>query len=70
MNDVLHLATTKPEAEIATDLKVRFEAAMAPALAIMDEAVQQGLAIQFDGIALQPPRMKTMILNLRIAKHY
>lgn len=41
-DSVPKLVTTRPEAEIAADLKKRFEEAMGPALEIMDEAIKAG----------------------------
>jgi hypothetical protein len=66
----IELVTTKPEAEIAADLKRRLEEAMAPVLALMDEGMAKGLMIQFDGVIAQPPLFRHKIINLRIAKHY
>jgi hypothetical protein len=64
------LVPTKPEAEIAAELKQRFEQAIAPAMAIMDEAVTHGLLVQFDAIAATPPFFRHKPINLRIAKHF
>lgn len=61
------LIPTKPETETAAELKKRFEDAIAPALAIMDQAGVAGLAIQFDGIGLGP-FYKNQVMNLRVVK--
>jgi hypothetical protein len=64
------VASRKGEAEVAADLKKRFEDAMLPALVLMDEANHEGLAIQFDGIAISAPIYRHRILNLRVIKQY
>lgn len=58
------------EAEIALDLKSRFDAAMNVCLAIMDEANGHGLLIGFDGVQRLPPFFKNSLLNLRVEKRY
>lgn len=65
------LVTTRPEAEIAADLKARIEEAIRPVLAVMDEAVQHGLQVQFDNIAFMgPPIMRHRLNGLRLVKIY
>lgn len=64
------LVPTKPEAEIAADLKRRVEEAIKPVLALMDEAASCGLQIQFDGIGRAPPYFRHIVQNLRIVKQY
>ena len=68
--NVTKLVPTKSEADIAADLKRRFEEAMVPVLDLFDEAASSGLLIQYDGVGVAPPFFKHKILNLRIAKHY
>lgn len=69
-DSVPKLVTTRPEAEIAADLKKRFEEAMGPALEIMDEAIKAGLAIQFDSIQMGAPLYRNKVMNLRVVKQY
>ncbi len=59
-------ATGRPEQEIAAELRAKFEAAMKPALSIMDEAARAGLTIQFNSLA--PAWGKYQIEGLRIMK--
>ena len=68
--DPVKLVPTRPEAEIAAELKAKAKEALAAVTALMDEAVAQGLLIQFDGIQRQPPYYKHEVLNLRVAKHF
>jgi hypothetical protein len=67
---VTKLVTTRPEAEIAADLKQRLEKAIEPVAALIDEAAAQGLLVQWDGFAAGPPFFKHRPLNLRLVKHY
>lgn len=65
------LVTTKPEAEIAEDLKRRTEEAMKPVLALMDEAAQSGLTITWQGCAPMPPYNRFGIAGgVKITKQY
>lgn len=61
---------TPTEAEIAADLKRRAVEALAPLLALMDEATSKGFLIQYDGIGPQPPFFRNTVVNLRVAKYY
>lgn len=54
---------------MAADLKTRLEAALVPVLALMDEAVQHGLLVRWDGLA-PSPFMKHRVVNLRLERHY
>lgn len=67
-DEVARLVPTKSDAEIAADIKRRFDEAMIPVTAIMDEAVAQGLVVQFDGIMLAPPFYRHRVLGVRIIK--
>lgn len=67
---IAQLVTTKPEAEIAADLKARLEAAFGPVCELFDEAMSHGLMIQWDGISPGPPYMRHAVRGLRIVKHY
>lgn len=68
---VVELVTTRSDAAVAADLKRRFEEAMAPVCAIMDEAVALGLQVQFDNIAFfGPPHLRHKVNNLRVVKVY
>jgi hypothetical protein len=71
-NGPLQLVPTRPDAEIAGELKARFEEALRPLCAIMDEAlIGHGLQIQLDGIAfLGPPVMKHRVQNVRVVRVY
>ena len=66
---VVSLVTSRPDAEIAADFKVRMQEAMNPVLAIFDEAIVAGMIIQMDGIAAVPPLFKHQLLGLRVVKH-
>jgi hypothetical protein len=54
------------DAQAALEFKTRFEAAIKPALSIMDEAAARGMMIQFDAVAQQFGRHTCV--NLRVAK--
>lgn len=69
-DEPITLVTTKPESEIAADIKRRLEEAMAPVCALMDEAAGHGLLIRWDAIAPKPPTFKHAIHGPRIEKHY
>jgi hypothetical protein len=68
----VQLVPTRPEVEIAGELKARFEEALRPLCSIMDEAlIAHGLQIQIDGIAFHgPPVMKHRVLNVRVVRVY
>ena len=69
-DSVAKLVTTKPEAEIAADIKRRLEEAFLPVLELIDEANRAGLWVRFDAIGAQPPTMKNKIVGLRLERHY
>lgn len=65
------LVTTKPEVEIAQDLKHRTEEAMKPVLELMDEAAQHGLMIAWQACAPVPPYNRFGIVGgIKINKQY
>ena len=64
------LVTTRPEAEVAADLKRRLEEAMVAVTKLFDEATQHGLVIQWDAIQPAPPFFRHEVRGLRIVKHY
>lgn len=68
--NVTKLVPTRPDAEIAEDLKQRCAEALKPVLAVMDEAKQAGFVIQFDSIMAQAPIYRHTVINLRVAKYY
>ena len=69
--NVAELVPTKPEAEVAADLKRRMEEALAPVCAIMDEAAAKGLQIQYDNIMyFGPPMMRYKVNGLRVVRVY
>lgn len=70
MNDIAQLITTRPEADIAADLKKRIEAALEPLAVLFDEAAQHGLLVQWDGILPGPPYFRHAVRGLRLVKHY
>lgn len=65
---VVHFEPKKSEAEIAADLKARFHEAVKPVLAVMDEALSNGMEIQFNGVA--PAPVKYQVINVRVVKHF
>jgi len=67
---IAKLVTTKPEAEIAADLKARLEAALAPVAALIDEAAGHGLQVNWDGFVMGPPTMRHRVNNLRLVRTY
>lgn len=67
---VVKLQPTKPEAEVAAELKARVQAAMNPVLEIFDEAARAGLMIRWDSLQPSAPFFKHVINNLRIERHY
>lgn len=69
-SDIVTLVTSKPEAEFAAEMKARLNAAMAPVLALFDEASANGLTIQWDTLSPQPPRYRHAIIGLRLVKTY
>lgn len=69
-DEPVKLVSTKPETEIAADLKRRIEEALVPVCALMDEAAAQGLQVVWDGIGMGPPFMRHRANNLRLIKSY
>ena len=68
-NNIAELVPTKPDAEVAADLRRRFEEAMQAPCAIMDEAVSRGLQIQWDNVAyFGPPVLRHRVNGLRVVK--
>lgn len=68
---VAKLVTTRPEADVAADLKRRLEDALDPVSALIDEAAKAGFLAQWDGfIAGPPPHFRHRPNNLRIVKVY
>ncbi len=65
----LSIVPTKPEAEIAAELKARAVELLKPLCELMDEAAAKGLAIQFDGIGMGMA-YRHEALRLRVAKIY
>ena len=69
-NEVAKLVPTKPEAEIAAELKARVTALEAQLCEIFDDAAKAGLSIQWDAIAPGPPFFRHGIRGLRVVKTY
>ena len=69
-SNIAQLVTTKPEAEIAADLKARIVEALGPVTELMDEAALHGLLVQWDGLSPQPPFFKHRVINLRLVRNY
>ncbi len=70
MSEAIALVPTKPDAEVAADLKHRLAEAMAPALKIFDEAAVAGFIVQWESIAPQAPFYRHGINGLRLVKHF
>lgn len=69
--NIIAIGGRKPsEAEIAEDLKRRIEEAFKHVAALMDEANQHGLLVQWDAAGPQPPLGRNKLVGLRLAKHY
>lgn len=67
--EAIKLVPTKPDSEIASELKSRLEAAMAPAMEIFDEAARHGFMIQWDSIG-PGPQFRHRLNGLRLIKVY
>jgi len=68
-DEVVKMVPTKPEAEIAADLKARTGAALEPIAALMAEVARAGLLVQRDNIS--PDAFGRFHVNgLRVVKHY
>lgn len=69
MSDVVQLVTTRPDAEVAADLRKRIEAAMTPLLDLFAEAAKAGFLVEWNGIA--PDAFGRFRVNgLRFTKHF
>lgn len=64
------LVPTLPDAEVAADIKKRFDESMKPVLALFDEAKAKGLLIQFDQIGPLGPYFRYGVIGLRVVKVY
>lgn len=69
-DSIAQLVTTRPEADVASDLKRRIEAALVPVAALMDEAAMSGLQVQWDNFGNGPPTMRFRVNGLRLVKFY
>lgn len=67
-NEPVHLVTTKPDAEIAKELKEEAMEAVKPILTISDKAAANGFILQF-GIGMGPFG-KTIVQNLDLIKKF
>lgn len=66
---IISLTTTKPEAEIAADLKERAKAALVPLTDLMAEAARAGLLLAWDNIG--PDAFgRFHVHGLKVIKHY
>lgn len=65
--NVVDLVPGKSDAEIAADLKARFEEAIKPINAIMDEAAAAGLEIGFNCLRTAP-HFKHQLANFHVVK--
>lgn len=68
--NIATLVTTRPESEIALDLKRRAAEALEPLARLMDEAAANGLQITWDNFFVGPPLMRFHVNNLRVVKNY
>ena len=62
------LVPTRPDAQVAAELKERMRAALHPVCAILDEAIAGGLILEFN-IGQIPPFNKHGIQRLTVTKH-
>jgi hypothetical protein len=69
-NKIAELVPTRPEAEVAADLKRHIEEAMQPLCDLMDEAAKHGLQVQWDNFSFGPPQMRHHANGLRLVKFY
>jgi len=67
---VPRLVTTKPETEVAADLKRRLEEAFEPVARLMDEAAGHGFMVQWDSFSSGPPTMRNAVRGLRLVKYF
>ncbi len=68
-DELFKLVTTRPEAEIAADIKAQLEKAFNPVCALCDEAARSGFSVQWDNLMLGPT-MKFRVNGLRLTKSY
>ena len=68
--DIIRMVPKPTEAERAAEIKRRLTDAMAPVMAIFDEAAQAGLMVQWDSISPVAPMWRHQVVNLRIIKTY
>ncbi len=69
MNDAIQLVTTKPDAEIAAELKKKFEAAYIDnILPLFNEAAAQGFLVQIN--VAMGPFGRMVIQNIQIMKQF
>jgi hypothetical protein len=67
-NEVATLVPTKPEADIAAELKKELSDKLIEVCAVMDRANKAGFVVSF-GLGTVPPG-KNVIAQLTVAKHY
>lgn len=68
MNDTIKLIPTKPDAELAAELKQEIIEACKPSLAVLEKAKKLGFEVNISwGMN---PLGQMVITNLIIAKHY
>lgn len=63
------LVTTRPDAEIAADLKARANEALKPIFELMAEAATHKLLIRWDTIVCDQFGLWSVV-NLRLERHY
>lgn len=63
----LALVSTRPDAAVAKDIRERLTAAFDPVLAILNEATDHGLQVNFS-VAPLPPFSRIGIVNIVIVK--
>lgn len=68
-DNVMPMPARMTDKEIADDLRKRCAELMKPVLALMDEAAQHHMKIQWDGVHMIQPFNKHQIVNLSIIKH-
>ncbi len=67
MEDVAKLVTTKPDQEIADDMRRRMTVALGPVCDLLNEASAQGLLIEFQ-VGQMPPFNRIGVLKIGINK--
>lgn len=68
-NEVARLVSTRPDAEVAAELRARITEAFGPVLKILDDAVAAGLEVNFQ-IGREAPYYGYRITQLRISRHF